>query len=84
MVTVVGTDADRSTVTPGSGPGEKTVAVGRGPGEEAAGAEHDCSPSPRPRWTVTTFGYDKAWLEMTHLVLNLVLFSVCLEPFDYT
>ena len=43
MVTGVGTDADQSTVTLGSGPGEKTVAVGRGPGEEAAGAEHDCT-----------------------------------------
>ena len=38
---MVGTDADQSTVTLGSGPGEKTAAVGRGPGEKTAVAVGD-------------------------------------------
>ena len=36
MVTVAGTDADQSTVTLGSGPGEKTAVVGSGPDEKTA------------------------------------------------
>ena len=41
--TVVETDADQSTVTVGSGPGEKTAVVGSGPGEKTAVVGGDCT-----------------------------------------